>query len=226
MDSAGGSRSTGRGHFPRGLRTERCAHNSYVSLVNRWFCWLSSGPVSSPRAPRAPSAAETIVNTVRVTPSAGSLSGVGETVQLSAVALNGDGGEVADVQFEWQSSDALVAVVDQDGVVTAVSEGSTTVTATAQSISGVAAIETLGELVWQSRVIELPHMVEGVSRLNAIWAGTASQVIAVGDDGKIVEFDGVDWKGMNSPTTTSLSAVWGDSPTSVYAVGEGGVMLH
>lgn len=54
---------------------------------------------------------------------------VGQTVQLSAVALDAQGKQVSDVVFTWQSSDPSVAEVSAAGIVRAKSPGSVQVTA-------------------------------------------------------------------------------------------------
>ncbi|RKY10971.1 MAG: hypothetical protein DRP82_08005, partial [Planctomycetota bacterium] len=61
---------------------------------------------------------------VVVTPSSATLK-VGETLQLTATTEGG-----VDTGYAWTSSDESVVVVSQDGVVTAVAEGTCTITAT------------------------------------------------------------------------------------------------
>ncbi|MDE0257186.1 MAG: Ig-like domain-containing protein [Gammaproteobacteria bacterium] len=65
---------------------------------------------------------------------------VGDTVRLAATALDADSSEVDGVEFEWHSGDTLVAAVDQAGLVAALGEGSTVVTATARGVSGAAEV--------------------------------------------------------------------------------------
>lgn len=60
--------------------------------------------------------------------------------------------------------------------------------------------------------------------LTGVWAGSASNVIAVGG-GCITRYDGQGWTGVPLPdgiSPVSLNAVWGRSPSDVYAVGSGG----
>jgi hypothetical protein len=51
-------------------------------------------------------------------------------------------------------------------------------------------------------------------------------VIAVGDEGLILRFNGSTWTKMTSNTTSNLLAVWGLSPSNIYAVGENATILH
>ncbi len=77
---------------------------------------------------------------VVVEPAEATLSAPGDTVRLAATALDANGNEVADAQFSWESSDAAVATVDDAGLVTAVGNGSATITASAGSASGTAEV--------------------------------------------------------------------------------------
>jgi photosystem II stability/assembly factor-like uncharacterized protein len=49
---------------------------------------------------------------------------------------------------------------------------------------------------------------------------------AVGEDGLIFEFDGIEWTGVTSPTTETLRRVRVVSKDSAWAVGDGGTVLH
>ncbi|MGB5925597.1 MAG: hypothetical protein WBH01_05830 [Dehalococcoidia bacterium] len=61
--------------------------------------------------------------------------------------------------------------------------------------------------------------------LHDIWANSASDIFAVGDNGVIVHYDGSSWHKMNSGVTSSLSSVWGSSSSDVF-VTTGGTILH
>ncbi|MEO1052508.1 MAG: Ig-like domain-containing protein [Bacteroidota bacterium] len=51
----------------------------------------------------------------------------GETIQLSAQAFNINGIELTNQQFTWGTNDAAIVTIDNDGLATAVAEGTTTV---------------------------------------------------------------------------------------------------
>ena len=80
------------------------------------------------------------VASVEVSPATAPLTALGETVQLTAEAFDGNGHAVAGAEFSWESSDAGVATVDASGLVTAVGNGTATITATAGSASGTATV--------------------------------------------------------------------------------------
>jgi len=81
-----------------------------------------------------------VLTTVRVTPSTSSLDALGNTAQFTASALDQNGETMTGVTFSWSSSSPGVATVDQGGLATAVSNGSTNITATAEGVSGAATL--------------------------------------------------------------------------------------
>jgi hypothetical protein len=65
--------------------------------------------------------------------------------------------------------------------------------------------------------------------LNAVWSGSPSLVISVGDNGFVVRFNGTAWTPEESGTTQHLRGVWGPAPGTtapVFAVGDGGTVLY
>ncbi len=63
---------------------------------------------------------------------------IGKTVQLTATASDANGNPLTDPELSWSSSDPAVATIDATGLVTGVTEGAATFTATAGSASGTA----------------------------------------------------------------------------------------
>ncbi|MDD5306370.1 MAG: hypothetical protein PHU25_03535 [Deltaproteobacteria bacterium] len=62
--------------------------------------------------------------------------------------------------------------------------------------------------------------------LDAIFAVASGDVFAVGTNGKILHYDGLDWTWMESPTKEFLSGLWGNSHDNVFAVGRGGTLIR
>ena len=87
-----------------------------------------------------------VATAVIVTPPADTLVAFGYTVRLAAEAMDANGHPVAGAEFSWASSDTTVAVVDSAGLVTAADNGTTTITATAGSSSGAAAVTVAQEV--------------------------------------------------------------------------------
>lgn len=75
------------------------------------------------------------VTAVAVTSAIDTVMAVGATAQLSAAATDGSGNPVT-VTFSWTSTPASVASVSQGGVLSAVSAGTATVSATADGTTG------------------------------------------------------------------------------------------
>ncbi len=72
----------------------------------------------------------------------------------------------------------------------------------------------------------MEHDIEPREFLKGVWGSSATDVFAVGENGMILHYEGVEWTKMKSPTTEHLYGVWGSSPTNVYAVGASGTILH
>ncbi len=77
---------------------------------------------------------EQAVAAIRVSPSSLALP-VGDTTRLSATALDALGSEVSDAAFEWRSSDATIAMVDDSGLVRAEAVGAATITAASETLA-------------------------------------------------------------------------------------------
>ena len=73
---------------------------------------------------------------VAVTPLAVELSAVGDTARLSAEVKDQRGWDMPQAVVTWSSADPSVATVDASGLVTAVGNGSTAITASSGSVAG------------------------------------------------------------------------------------------
>jgi len=62
--------------------------------------------------------------------------------------------------------------------------------------------------------------------LYGIWGNSANDLFIVGEEGRILHYDGNNWMGMNNSTNKTLTAVWGASGNDVFAVGWDGTILH
>ena len=119
-----------------GMRT--AARTTFVAItvlfVPAWACACGDGSVEPPPPdPPRPT-------TVTVSPATARLVSLGATVQLSADVRDQNGDAMTGATVTWSSSDAAVATVDGSGLVTAVDDGTTTITATAGSVAGTAAV--------------------------------------------------------------------------------------
>lgn len=81
-----------------------------------------------------------MVVTVSVTPAVSTLAALGETVQLAAEARDAQGGAIPARTFTWSSSEKEVATVTASGLVRAIGNGTATITARTNGVSGSASI--------------------------------------------------------------------------------------
>ena len=81
-----------------------------------------------------------VASVLVVTPDSLLFSSLGDTARLEAVALDAGGSAVEGTVFTWSSSDAAVAAADSAGLVAALANGITTVSATVDGVSGSAAV--------------------------------------------------------------------------------------
>ncbi|MXX68733.1 MAG: hypothetical protein F4Y74_07220 [Gemmatimonadales bacterium] len=81
-----------------------------------------------------------IASSVDVSPAADTLTALGDTLRLTAEAVDANGHAVADAEFMWSSTDGSVVTVDADGLATAVDNGSADISATSDGASGSASL--------------------------------------------------------------------------------------
>ena len=82
---------------------------------------------------------EPVLTSIRVTPSGATLA-IGDTQRFMVTAFDQDGTAMPDVEVTWASSDETVGTIGADGVFNALAEGTANVTATAENITGTAAV--------------------------------------------------------------------------------------
>ena len=123
--------------------------------------------------------------TVTVTPGTATLTAIDQTVRLSADVRDQIGRPITDATVVWSSGDTTVATVDTSGVVTAVANGSTTVTALSGEVSGSASIE----------VSQIATTVEITPATHTLVAGDTVRLVAMAtdDNGYIVAGAAFSW---------------------------------
>jgi len=72
----------------------------------------------------------------------------------------------------------------------------------------------------------VPEQTATTSLLYDIWGNSRKNIIAVGEGGTILRYNGFFWSPAASGTTLQLSGIWGSSAGDVYAVGDGATILH
>lgn len=117
---SGSRRQDGHAEMRRTLKISAVALAGILLLVLS----CADGTVEPPPPRLAPVAA-----TVTVSPASATLTALEETARLTAEVRDQNGQVMAGAAVAWASSDTLVAVVDSEGLVTAVGGGITAVTA-------------------------------------------------------------------------------------------------
>ncbi|HXY29790.1 MAG TPA: Ig-like domain-containing protein [Gemmatimonadaceae bacterium] len=143
------------------------------------------------------------VASVSVTPTQATIN-VGATSQLAAAALDGSGNTLSGRTFTWATSNAAVATVSSNGLVTAVATGSATITATSGGQSGTAAVT----------VVSPPPTVASVSvspNTATMLPGNTVTLSATAKDG-------------SGNTISSSTFTWSSSNVSVATVSSSGLV--
>ena len=139
---------------------------------------------------------------IAIEPQMVTFEAIGETVQLTATVLDGNDQPIADAAVSWTSSDTDVATVDDEGLITAVSNGSARITARSGSVSAsvnlsvmqaahsiviepqMATLTATGETVHLTATVldGNEHPVTGVA---VSWTSSDTDVAAVDDEGMV-----------------------------------------
>ena len=139
--------------------------------------------------------------TVTVTPDTVELAALGDTVRPSAEVRDQAGRSMEGVAVAWLSADTLVAVVDSAGLVTAVGNGTTTVTATAGPVSGSTAVTV-------------------AQAIRAVSVSPAADTLIVGDTLRL----SAQATDANGHAVAGAQFAWSSSDTLVAAVGGSGLV--
>ncbi|MYA32133.1 MAG: hypothetical protein F4164_10755 [Gemmatimonadales bacterium] len=118
-------------------RTARATPFRLLLLSLVLACGGDSAPVEPPPTPAVPSP---VATSITISPGSATLNALGEAAQLRAQVLDQNGQAMAGATVSWSSSNDSVAAVTDGGLVTAIANGSASVTAAAASLTANAAI--------------------------------------------------------------------------------------
>ncbi|HEX8652981.1 MAG TPA: lamin tail domain-containing protein [Pyrinomonadaceae bacterium] len=96
-----------------------------------------------------------VLTRIEVLPANASIPPGGQQ-QYTARAIDQNGNEIAGVTFTWASSNESVATINQNGLATALSLGSTTIRATARGITGTATLSVVAPVLIINEVLADP----------------------------------------------------------------------
>jgi len=145
---------------------------------------------------------DVVVTAVTVTPGVSTVTSFGTTVPLTAAATGAGGVAISGKTFTWVSSDPTVASVSSSGVVTAVADGTTTVTASTDGISGSATV-TVAQAV---SMVEVTPVTATITSL-----------------GDTVRFGGVAVDANGNAVAGAAATAWSSSDTLVATVDSTGL---
>lgn len=159
-----------------------------------------SAPSTPPPPPPPPPAP--VPTRIEIIPSSARLNAIGQTVQLAATVHDQNGSAVAGASFTWKSGAPDVATITDQGLVTAVDNGTAVITAQSGSLSAtvnVTVSQTPGRIVIEPTMAELKTIGETVqltatvqdrnqhpvSGAEVAWRSGDEEVASVSDKGLV-----------------------------------------
>ncbi|MGB9178579.1 MAG: lamin tail domain-containing protein, partial [Pyrinomonadaceae bacterium] len=138
---------------------------------------VSANGVSSAPAQLAVRERERVVARIEVTPSSAAIN-IGGTQQFKAHAFDSDGADISGVSFTWTTDDASVALIDRNGLATALNQGTTKVNASASNINGSATLAvTTPQIVINELLADPPDNLEGDANYDGVRSGTDDEFV-------------------------------------------------
>jgi uncharacterized protein YjdB len=162
-----------------------------------------------------------VAKSLTITPAGVSLSGLAATTTLSVQGLDSLDNVITSPEVAWTSLNPTIATVDASGLVRAAGAGQATIVVHAGDAWAYALVTVTVPNPGQVMLWRL--MTSGTSAyIRGVWGASATDVIAVGDFGTALHFDGSSWAPMAGQTGQNWSAVWGASANDVFASGSDG----
>ena len=187
--------------------TRLCLRLVCIALLPASLFVLSTCGKDSPTSPPSPPPPPAPVPaSIEITPASATLNAIDQTVQLAPMVLDENGAEIADASVTWTSGAVDVATVNDQGLVTAVNNGSAVITAQSGSLSASASI--IVSQVPVRIVIEIP---------------TTGQLILT-DMGQVILEATV--QDRNGHPVAGAEVTWSSSDESVATVSDQGVVNH
>ena len=210
-----------------------------MSCPNRhrvaWVCLLAAA-CGDPTDP-----ADLIPASIEVTPAAATLAAIGEEVRLTATVRNRKGEVITGETLVWASADATVASVNTTGLLTAVHNGNTIISAAARNgVVGKAAVAVaqLASEIRLSSTADTLHALEdtlwfaatvfdsrGTRIVNAevTWSSSFRSVGTVDNDGMVLSVGNgrTEITAASGPATASATVTVAQRAAVIRVVGTG-----
>ena len=149
---------------------------------------------------------------VAMSPASDTLVALGDTVRLVATAADANGNSIETAEFSWGSGDESVATVDAVGLVTAVGNGTTSVTATAGATTASARVM----VAQRAAAIEVTPELVALS-----FFGDMEQLSATASDANGHAIQNANFYWRSGDTNVAVVDTWG----TVTAVGSGSASI-
>ena len=153
------------------------------------------------------------VTGVTVSPAADTLLALGDTLRLTAEAVDANGHPVEGAEFMWSSGDTLVARVDDSGLVTGVAAGDVAISAVTSGVTGQAALAVVAPAPTSVAVTPEAVTLTALGQEEQLTAEVRDQI------GRVMAEVDVSW----SSGDTTVATV--DSAGLVTAVGTGSILV-
>jgi uncharacterized protein YjdB len=152
---------------------------------------------STPPAPVVPT-----VSTVSVTLASSALT-VGQSTQANAVLRDSASNVLTGRTISWATSDAAIATVSADGLVTAIKPGPASIIASAEGMTGSASVSVAAPVL-------VPRTVSVTTNASTLRVGEFTQATAIVKD-------------VNGTVMSDVTVTWSSAPTSVVAISSNGL---
>ena len=169
------------------------------------------------------------VAVVSITPGQPALVALGQTIGLAAVAKDAAGNELPGKSFTWSSSDAAIATVSAAGLVTAVANGSATITATVDGVFSTVTVTVAQMVAFLAVTPDAPQLVSinETVQLTATAKDSLGNVIAgktatwTSSAGTVASVDGAGVaRALTNGTATMTATIDGKSATAAVTVAQ------
>ena len=144
----------------------------------------------------------TQVASVEVSPESTTLSSIGDTDSLAVVVKDANGNVISGATIAWSSSDETVATVSSDGLVTAIGDGTATITATASKHGGSASVTATVTVRTQVASVEVSP---DSTTLHTIGDTESLTAVAKDANGNAISGATITWSSSNQPVATVSS---------------------